>query len=103
MMQGLKSQLSALGPTISTSEGEEAEHKGLGLRRHRLLGRGPSPSPKKKEKPPAPKLAYEMTKEELDESVRKHVRDHFASKKPPPVHQWSEEDKKYFRSLLHPR
>ena len=35
--------------------------------------------------------------------MRKQVRDHFAPKKPPPVHQWSEADKKYFRSLLKPK
>ena len=40
--------------------------------------------PKKKEKPPAPKLAYLMTQEELDESVAKHVKGHFAPKKAPP-------------------
>ena len=34
-------------------------------------------------------------------SVRQHVRAHFAPKKPPPVHQWLEVDKKYFKSLLH--
>ena len=55
---------------------------------------------KKKENPPPQKLAYHMTQEELDESVREHVRAHFAPKKPPPMHQWSEVDKKYFRSLL---
>ena len=41
-----------------------------------------------------------MSQEELDKSVREHVRAHFVPKKPPPVHQWSEADKKYFRSLL---
>ena len=35
--------------------------------------------------------------------MRKHIRDHFAPKKPLPVHQWSEADKKYFRSLLQPK
>jgi len=44
-----------------------------------------------------------MTQEELEESVRQHVRDHFAPKKPPPVHQWTEKDKKYFRTLLQPK
>jgi hypothetical protein len=58
---------------------------------------------KKKEKPPPPKLAYHMTEEELKETVRERVRAHFAPKKPPPVHQWSEVDKKYFRSLLQPK
>ena len=58
---------------------------------------------KKKEKPPPPKLAYHMTQEELEESVCQHVRDHFAPKKPPTVHQWSEKDKKYFRTLLQPK
>ena len=58
---------------------------------------------KKKEKPPPPKLAYHMTHEELEESVRQHVRDHFAPKKPPSLHQWLEADKKYFRSLLQPK
>ena len=55
---------------------------------------------KKKEKPPPPKLAYHKTQEELDETVREQVRAHFVPKKPPPMHQWSEADKKYFRSLL---
>ena len=58
---------------------------------------------KKKEKPPPQKLAYHMTQEELNEFVREHVRAHFAPKKPPPAHQWSEADKKYFRSLLQPK
>ena len=44
-----------------------------------------------------------MTQEELDKSVREHVRAHFVPKKPQPVHQWSEVDKKYFRSLLQPK
>ena len=44
-----------------------------------------------------------MTQEELEETVREQVRAHFAPKKPPPVHQWSEADKKYFRSLLQPK
>ena len=42
-----------------------------------------------------------MTQEELDESVHEHVRAHSAPKTP--VHQWSEADKKYFRSLLQPK
>jgi hypothetical protein len=39
---------------------------------------------KKKEKPQPPKLAYEMTNEELNAHVRKAVTDHFAPRKPEP-------------------
>ena len=39
----------------------------------------------------------------MEETVREQVRAHFVPKKPPPVHQWSEADKKYFRSLLQPK
>ena len=59
-------------------------------------------TPKKKEKPPAQMLTYHMT-EELDKSVRKHVRVHFAPKKPPPKQTFSAEEKKYFKTLLQPK
>jgi hypothetical protein len=44
-----------------------------------------------------------MTQEELDESVAKHVKDHFSPKKAPPKQTFSAEDKKYFKSLLQPK
>jgi hypothetical protein len=51
----------------------------------------PPPTPKaknnqakKKKKPPPPKLAYEMTQEELNEHLRKEVREQFAPRKPEP-------------------
>ena len=44
-----------------------------------------------------------MTQEELDKFVREHIRAHSVPKKPPSAHQWSEADKKYFRSLLQPK
>ena len=66
---------------LKSSSGEEAEHKGLVPPPLPARKRNP---PKKKEKPPTPKLAYLMTQEELDESVAKHVKSHFAPKKAPP-------------------
>jgi hypothetical protein len=44
-----------------------------------------------------------MTQEELDESVRKKVPDHFVPKKAPPKQTFSAEDKKYFKTLLQPK
>jgi hypothetical protein len=59
--------------------------------------------PKKKEKPPPPKLAYHMTQEELEESVRKLVTDHFVPKKHEPKQPMSPAVKKYFKSLVQPK
>jgi hypothetical protein len=42
---------------------------------------------KKKEKPPPLKLAYEITQEELNEHVRKEVREQFTLRKPEPKNQ----------------
>ena len=44
-----------------------------------------------------------MTQEELDESVRKQVRGHFAPKKPPPKQTFSADEKKYFKYLVQPK
>jgi predicted ATP-dependent protease len=58
---------------------------------------------KKKEKPPPPKLAYEMTEEELNEHVRKEVREQFAPRKPEPKQPVDPAGQKFFVTMCQPR
>jgi len=56
--------------------------------------------PKKKKKPPPENIAYHMTLEELEESVRKHGGDHFAPKKPKPKQPVDPAGKKFFLGIM---
>jgi hypothetical protein len=58
---------------------------------------------KKKEKPPPPKLAYETTQEELNEHVRKEVREQFAPRKPEPKQLVDPAGQKFFITMCQPR
>ena len=44
-----------------------------------------------------------MTKEELDESVSKHVKEQLVPKEPAAKQSFSAADKKYFKSLVQPK
>jgi hypothetical protein len=58
---------------------------------------------KKKEKPPPSKFAYEMTQEELNEHVRKEVREQFAPRKPEPKQPVDPAGQKFFVTMCQPR
>jgi hypothetical protein len=58
---------------------------------------------KKKEKPPPPKLAYEMTQEELNEHVRKEIREQFAPRNPEPKQPLDPAGHKFFITMCQPR
>jgi hypothetical protein len=58
---------------------------------------------KKKEKPPPPKLAYEMTNEELHAHVRKEVTDHFAPRKLKLKRPVDPVGQKFFVTICQPR
>jgi hypothetical protein len=57
---------------------------------------------KKKEKPPHPKLAYEMTQEELNKHVRKEVREQFTPRKTEPKQPLDLAGQKFFVIICQP-